>query len=986
EIFNAFDQLIKSYVFNYDYTGKLYLDSIDEYDKSTQEHKPYNFEYQPKIPAGAINDQDFWGFYNAAGNNNLIPVIYAVNNPYGQYQSDRLPNEAAMKKGVLKKITYPAKGSSEFYFEAHKAFTPEFEDPYSPFLLNNKEDITLNSTQGAYKEELFSIETLSKQSILFEIDFTYFREEYNTNRPAAYLQKYENGEWTEIMSWWPSYPSLEDESFDTVVELFPGDYRFILTDIPCVLAPCYVAQPDELEKIFVTYAKFSYLENSDADLKNQEITAGGLRIQKIINRDAGGAIISQKKYTYEQGKLITFPIHYSYYDQEIYDAGFFDPHLLCWMGTNISDYRIHTISSSSMAVLGAAQGSHVIYSKVVEEKTDANDQNNGSIAYQYYVPDNTLQSPNNIPSEPPFAPQDDISDIASKLNKKITFNRNGDTIQKIIYNYSFLSPETPSHKVKGLSISKKKNRVIATQNQNCSVAHLVAKEQSYFFHYAFYDIETSWIKLNAVITTDFDDQGENPLTTTLAYFYDNEIHLQPTHIETTTNNGEVIETRIYYPDDILSVADLPEGVDLSLLEYTEINKLKKGELHRIGEPIQKAIYRIDELGNQHLVSLQRTLYRDFNGLILPEKIQTSIGQELLEDKIVYTDYDNFGSPLELSKADGTPVSYIWGYQNTKPITKLEGISYVDIDPATIANLQTLSDNDTDTLSEQTLRDALHLLYDTYPDAVITSFTYDPLIGMTSMTDFRGETIFYTYDTFNRLEATKDPHNDIMKSYNYNYAQETPPVYAPLNVGIDYGSYTNDHQWFTAIPDGGSGDFSYAWFEGIGNSSTDFEATPSGTNSTYQFMVSCGQLRYVKLVVTDTTTGEIVEAVEANNNSCDYPPLNAAIGYGSDHNDFQWFISTVSGGSGNYSYAWYEGIGSSNVDFANTPLGTAPSYQLFIPCTTYKYVKLVVTDTVTGLTVIKIKNSDNFPCSGGDGGGGNPGQPMEEPANTNGQEQ
>ncbi len=464
EIFNKSNQLIKSYVFNYDYIGKLYLKGIDEYDKVTQERKPYVFEYQSKISRGAINDQDFWGFYNAAGNTNLIPTIYSVNNPYGQYQANRLPNEEAMKRGTLKKITYPTKGSTEFYFEAHKAFTPKFEDPYSPFLLNTKKDISLFSGQGVYKEELFSIETSSSQNILFDISFRSFREEHNTKRPAAYLQKYENGQWTEIRSWWPSYPSFEDESFNSAIELFPGDYKFILTDMPCALEPCYIAQPDELEKRFHTIVKFSYLVDSDTDLKNKEIMAGGLRIQKIINKDTDGAIINQQKYTYKKGKLISFPIHYSYYDQEMHDSGLFDPNSNCWKASSLNQYRIHTISSSSMSVLGAAQGSHVIYSKVIEEKLDTNNKNNGFIEYEYYIPNITLDNPANIPFEPPFPPQKDISDIANKLKKKIIFNRNRDTIRKILYDYSFLSPEISSHKVKGLAILNKRKRPIVPNN------------------------------------------------------------------------------------------------------------------------------------------------------------------------------------------------------------------------------------------------------------------------------------------------------------------------------------------------------------------------------------------------------------------------------------------------------------------------------------------------------------------------------------------
>ncbi len=49
----------------------------------------------------------------------------------------------------------------------------------------------------------------------------------------------------------------------------------------------------------------------------------------------------------------------------------------------------------------------------------------------------------------------------------------------------------------------------------------------------------------------------------------------------------VIETKTYYPDDILSASWLPEGGSLSATEYNEVNSLKSFNLHRIATPIQK---------------------------------------------------------------------------------------------------------------------------------------------------------------------------------------------------------------------------------------------------------------------------------------------------------------------------------------------------------------------------------------------------------------
>jgi YD repeat-containing protein len=57
----------------------------------------------------------------------------------------------------------------------------------------------------------------------------------------------------------------------------------------------------------------------------------------------------------------------------------------------------------------------------------------------------------------------------------------------------------------------------------------------------------------------------------------------------------------------------------------------------------------------------------------------------------------------------------------------------------------------------------------YPsNAQMTTYTYDPLIGMTSSTDAKGEVTYYEYDSFQRLQNIKDKDGNIIKSYVYHY--------------------------------------------------------------------------------------------------------------------------------------------------------------------------------------------------------------------------
>ncbi|WP_407500184.1 RHS repeat domain-containing protein, partial [Elizabethkingia meningoseptica] len=51
---------------------------------------------------------------------------------------------------------------------------------------------------------------------------------------------------------------------------------------------------------------------------------------------------------------------------------------------------------------------------------------------------------------------------------------------------------------------------------------------------------------------------------------------------------------------------------------------------------------------------------------------------------------------------------------------------------------------------------------------ISTYTYNPLIGVTSITPPSGIREIYKYDAANRLESVKDVNGNILKEYQYRY--------------------------------------------------------------------------------------------------------------------------------------------------------------------------------------------------------------------------
>jgi hypothetical protein len=109
------------------------LDGIEFKDKLSATVEKYSFEYYPIINSlinGPVNPRyrDWWGYYNNSAQHDMVPaynVSYVGSGgsetiSIGNLSANRQPSLEPIKSGVLKKITYPTGGSSEFIYELNK--------------------------------------------------------------------------------------------------------------------------------------------------------------------------------------------------------------------------------------------------------------------------------------------------------------------------------------------------------------------------------------------------------------------------------------------------------------------------------------------------------------------------------------------------------------------------------------------------------------------------------------------------------------------------------------------------------------------------------------------------------------------------------------------------------------------------------------------------------------------------------------------------
>lgn len=165
-----------------------------------------------------------------------------------------------------------------------------------------------------------------------------------------------------------------------------------------------------------------------------------------------------------------------------------------------------------------------------------------------------------------------------------------------------------------------------------------------------------------------------------------------------------------------------------------------------------------------------------NNMMLPKDVYSrKLGNNNpLERTVTYLRYDDKGNLLEFKDENDVSICQIWGYNKTYLIAVLINADYSQIQNY-ISNIQTLSDNDTDrTLkdigNEGALRESLNNMRNlpAFSNSQILTYTYDPLIGVTSETDARGYTIYYEYDNFNRLLHVRDEEGNIVTKNDYNY--------------------------------------------------------------------------------------------------------------------------------------------------------------------------------------------------------------------------
>lgn len=183
----------------------------------------------------------------------------------------------------------------------------------------------------------------------------------------------------------------------------------------------------------------------------------------------------------------------------------------------------------------------------------------------------------------------------------------------------------------------------------------------------------------------------------------------------------------------------------------------------IGVPVIQKL----KVGASHAKS-SKIVYANFNSnQIYPSILQEKTGTESSFFSKAYLDkFDTLGNLLEQHLSTNITESYLYGYNNSYPVAKVTGASHSTIAALVISSvLNSISTTDAQMRTElNKIRNGL-----SSSNAQVTTYTYKPMVGITSITDPAGKTTYYEYDAFGRLFIVRDQNSKIIRMLCYNYA-------------------------------------------------------------------------------------------------------------------------------------------------------------------------------------------------------------------------
>jgi len=141
----------------------------------------------------------------------------------------------------------------------------------------------------------------------------------------------------------------------------------------------------------------------------------------------------------------------------------------------------------------------------------------------------------------------------------------------------------------------------------------------------------------------------------------------------------------------------------------------------------------------------------------------------------YSSYDQKINPTTLVSKSGVAEALYWGHAGQYITARIQNYSQTQLDSNSTLKQQ-LTQLDNYKLINSSNQAAFiacnQAIRNSLPsNTTITTYTYKPLVGVTSITDSKGDTTYFEYDSFNRLKQVKDHNSNILSATEYHYKNQ-----------------------------------------------------------------------------------------------------------------------------------------------------------------------------------------------------------------------
>lgn len=761
--FNMQGALIKKIEFDYiEYSGntfpntynqfpdyfkkRFYLKQINEFSTNSSPIT-HQFEYYSpeNLPARFSFAKDNYGVFNGKTNSSLISDEIVIPNSVikTSFSDGKLANRRPDKNfgyfGLLKKIIYPTKGITTLEYEPHvkgKVNIPIYpaDNQYGLSVMTNDADLfnntntsvihssieqtikingnVINNCAGTNPHDLTLIVEVTDVATGLLVDF--YRNGSNLDVPMLIGTSYDFTGTTSGTN--DVFTMQANKDYSIKIKLLRG----------CMFGNIY----------------FNYYTNP-ITFQEIEKEIGGFRTAKIIKNSITSPILEIEKYYYSPFDCLTCQSGYYINQAPIASIRKIDRNNLC---ESPSSRILYSVGSSTLARMYSSQNAQFGYEYVTKSYGDNFENGGEESKYQIIQDGQSTTTQGVVDITTPFTNGFGSGRLLSHKIFNSTFKRLKETFNQ--YEHNIAKDKSVSGFNAYMSFQKYDYWAPSGPNPpNCNLG--ISWDQ---YTLSEYSLRAQWNYLKETVETQYDLNGLSPISMTTSYNYSNSAHLQLTSQVTTNSKNETINTKYFYPQDA-EMASEPFR-----------NELVASNM--IGIPLNTQTFK-----SAIKISEQKTVYEKgiaTNNLLLPKNVLVAKlpnATNGLENKVTYNQYDDKGNLLQYTLDSGVSVVLIWGYNQTQPIVKIENATY-NLITSYVANIQTLSNTGT----EAGLLAALDNLRNTsaLSNAMVTTYTYKPLIGVSTITNSKGYRTFYDYDEFNRLKLVRDAQGNILSEKEYHY--------------------------------------------------------------------------------------------------------------------------------------------------------------------------------------------------------------------------